>query len=212
MESMSHDEAAGAIGSQLVDKATRGLDAGGAAMAPLTALIPAGAEEISAQAAAAFAEEGASMLAWNTAAQEELGRTGVALVDIARMYSQVDNAAADSLAVGGSQFSSDPLAGAGAGAGLMRADTLPGAGGAAARTPLMAQLIEGAAPANPSTTLPATVNAASSAVGAGLAPLSSIGGAAGGGARPGLASSVDQEPEESETDESAHGPSNEQLL
>jgi PE family len=217
MESMSHDQAAAGIGSQLVDNANRGLDAGGAAMMPLTGLIPAGAEEVSAQAATAFAAEGAEMLAWNTAAQEELGRTGVALVDIARMYSQVDNAAAGSLAFSGSQFSSDPLpggTGSSVGAGLIRADTLPGAGGSVARTPLMAQLIEGATPSNPSATLPAAVNAASSAVATGIAPLSSVGqgGAAGGSARPGLASSLDQDEDAGDGDESGDQSSGERLL
>ena len=84
MESMSHDPAAGAIGLQLVDIATRGLASGATASAAVTALVPAGAEEVSAQAAA-FAAEGAAALALHTAAQEEIARAGVALTDIARM-------------------------------------------------------------------------------------------------------------------------------
>ena len=150
-----------------------------------------------------FAAEAASMLASNTAAQEEFARTGMALMDIARMYSQVDGAAAETLVFTGSQFCGHPLAGgtsASVGAGLMRAETLPGAGGSAARTPLMAQLIDGAAASNSSTTVPAAANAASSAVGTGAAPLSSIGqgGAASGSARPGLVSSLDQDQDESD--------------
>lgn len=208
MESMSHDQAAGGIGSQLVDNASRGLDAGAAAMMPLTGLFPAGAEEVSAQAATAFAAEGASMLAWNAAAQEELGRTGVALMDIARMYSQVDSSAAGSLAFSGSLLPGAPSAsGTGSSVGA-------GAGGSAVRTPLMAQLIERAAASNPSTTLPAAVNTASSAVGAGIAPLSSVGqgGVAGGRVTPGLASSLDQDKDESDTDESGNQSSGERLV
>jgi len=51
----------------------------------------------SAQAATAFAAEAAQMLALNKAAQDELMRTGTALTEIARMYSEADAAAAGSL-------------------------------------------------------------------------------------------------------------------
>lgn len=205
MESMSHDPAAGAIGLQLVDMASRGVSSVAAASMSMTALVPAGADEVSAQAAAAFAAEGAAMLALHTAAQEEVARTGVTLTDIARMYSQVDGAAAGTLESVGSQFPPQPfVAGtaADAGSGLMRAETLPGAGGSAARTPLLANLIEGApapnpVPGGPATVppaVPAGVNAAAMALGAGAAPLSSIGSiaqgaSAGGAGGPGLASS-----------------------
>jgi PE family len=208
MESMSHDPAAGAIGLQLVDMASRGVSSGAAASMSMTALVPAGADEVSAQAAAAFAAEGAAMLALHTAAQEEVARTGVTLTDIARMYSQVDGAAAGTLESVGSQFPPQPFVGgtaADAGTGLMRAETLPGAGGSAARTPLLANLIEGAPAPNPVPTVPggpatvppavpAGVNAAAMALGAGAAPLSSIGSiaqgaSAGGAGGPGLASS-----------------------
>ena len=144
MESISHDPVAGAIGLQLVDVAGRGLGSGATASMAVTALIPAGAEEVSAQAAAAFAAEGAAMLALNTAAQEELARTGVALTDIARMYSQIDGEAAGTLQSAGARISRQTFAGgtgANVGAGLMRAETLPGAGGSASRTPLLANLI-----------------------------------------------------------------------
>jgi hypothetical protein len=85
MVSMSHDRAAGAIGLQLVDMAGRGLSSGAAASMAVTALVPAGADEVSVQAAAAFAAEGAAMLALHTAAQEEVARTGVTLTEIARI-------------------------------------------------------------------------------------------------------------------------------
>jgi PE family len=100
MESMSHDPVAGDIGSQLVDIAMQGLDSGAAALMKLTGLIPAGSEEVSMQAAMAFAAEGAQMLTSNTAAQQELLQTGTALVNIAKMYSPVDDTAADTLAFG----------------------------------------------------------------------------------------------------------------
>ena len=83
MDSMSHDPAAGDIGSQLVDMGSQGVSAGtNAGMSVLSGLIPAGGEEVSAQAVMAFAQEAATMLASNTAAQEELMRAGTALTDI----------------------------------------------------------------------------------------------------------------------------------
>ena len=78
----------------------QGLDSSAAALMKLTSLIPAGSEEVSMQAAMAFAAEGAQMLASNTAAQQELLQTGTALVNIAKMYSPVDDTAADTLAFG----------------------------------------------------------------------------------------------------------------
>ena len=136
----------------------QGLDSGAAALMKLTSLIPAGSEEVSMQAAMAFAAEGAQMLASNTAAQQELLQTGTALVNIAKMYSPVDDTAADTLAVGA-----------------------PG--------PL---------------SRPAVANAASSALGAGTAPLSSLGteASAGGSSRAGLQSSVAEDQDESNRDDS----------
>jgi hypothetical protein len=115
-------------------------------------------------------------------------------------------------------------AAANAGAGLLRAETLPGAAGAAARTPLMADLIEGVAASNPSapsSVVPAAANAASTVLGAGAAPLSSIGsiasagGAAGPGsasAVPGLASSLDEEKDATEGENSGEPQPGERLL
>jgi hypothetical protein len=51
----------------LVDIAMQGLDSSAAALMKLTSLIPAGSEEVSMQAAMAFAAEGAQMLTSNTA-------------------------------------------------------------------------------------------------------------------------------------------------
>ncbi|MFI5506058.1 PPE family protein [Mycobacterium sp. NPDC051804] len=75
--------------------------------------------------------------------------------------------------IGASPLSNHPLAGgsgAGSGAGLVRAASLPGAGGSAPRTPLLANLIGETKPLVP-------VGAAAGAGGMGLAPV----GAGGGG-------------------------------
>jgi len=77
--------------------------------------------------------------------------------------------------IGASPLSNHPLAGgsgAGSGAGLVRAASLPGAGGTAPRTPLLANLIGETKPL-------ASVGAAAGAGGMGLAP---VGAGAGGGA------------------------------
>ncbi|UNB52766.1 PPE family protein [Mycolicibacterium sp. YH-1] len=75
--------------------------------------------------------------------------------------------------MGASPFSNHPLAGgsgAGTGAGLVRAASLPGMGGSMAQTPLMANLV-----GKPETPLP--VGAGAGSGGAGLAPVGSGGGA-----------------------------------
>lgn len=80
--------------------------------------------------------------------------------------------------IGAHPFSNHPLAGgtgASSGAGLVRAASLPGAGGTSPQTPLMAQLIGGNASA------PTPVGAAAGAGAAGLAP---VGAGAGGGMGP----------------------------
>lgn len=100
MQPMTLDSAAADIGSQISDNAFQGLQAGATAQTSLTSLLPAGGEEVSAQAAMAFAAEGAKMIALNQAAQEELARAGAAFIDIARMYADVDaNVAASLLSV-----------------------------------------------------------------------------------------------------------------
>lgn len=201
MTSMSHDPAAAVIAAQTIEIGSRAIAAGAAAASSVTALTPAGAEEVSAQAAVAFAAEAASAMAAHAAAHEEIMRVGAALVDIARMYAQADSEAAGTLIASAGQLSSQVFAGPSAGAALAQAEVLPGALGSAARTPLLANLIEGVAAANPSTTLPAAANAAATVLGVGTAPLSSIsqlasmGGAAGGGAAPGLATALTGEEE-----------------
>lgn len=78
--------------------------------------------------------------------------------------------------MGASPFSNHPLAGGSgpaAGAGLVRAASLPGAGGTLANTPLMNSLV-----AQPTTTAGVPTGAAAGGAGAGLAP---VGGGSGGG-------------------------------
>jgi hypothetical protein len=89
---MEHNPGAVGIGTQVVANGARGLATGTAATAAVSALVPAGADEVSAQAAAAFAVEGVDALAMNAFAQEELTRAGAAYVEIAGIYEAVDGA------------------------------------------------------------------------------------------------------------------------
>lgn len=187
MDSLSHNPAAGDIGSQLVDIGSQGISAAStAAMSVLSGLIPAGGEEVSAQAVLAFAQEAATMLASNTAAQEELMRTGTALTDIARMYGESDDVAAGALA-----FSSTPMSRLASmsgvsGSGVASAAALQSPLSAAAGSPVVAGVAEAAS--SPMTS--AVAGAGSSAMGGG-APLGSgmgAGAPAGGASKAGLAS------------------------
>jgi phage-related tail protein len=95
---MSFDPAVAVIGTQLVGNATQALQTSAATAPSVAGLAPAGAEEVSAQAAAAFVAEAATMLALFDAAHAELARTGNTLVDIARIYAETDAAAASRVA------------------------------------------------------------------------------------------------------------------
>ncbi len=101
MESISVDPALAVVGTDVVAITTQGLAAGAAVSPSLTAVVPAGADVVSLQAAEAFVAEGAAMLAAHAAAQQELARLGGALMDIARIYTQVDGTSAGILAAGG---------------------------------------------------------------------------------------------------------------
>ncbi len=92
MQPMTHNPGAVGIGAQVVANGARGLAAGTAAAAEVTALVPAGADEVSAQAALAFAAEGVETLAMNTFAQQEMTRAGAAYMEIAGIYTAVDGA------------------------------------------------------------------------------------------------------------------------
>ncbi|ORB87688.1 hypothetical protein B1987_19775 [Mycobacterium kansasii] len=107
--------------------------------------------------------------------------------------------------VGTSPLSNHPLAGgsgAGMGAGLLRGEALPGAGGTLARTPLISELLD--KPVGPSVQ-PAA--AAGSSATSGAAPVGAGAGAmgqgaqAGGSSRPGLAAPATLTQERSDADE-----------
>lgn len=97
MQPLEHNPGAVGIGSQVVANGVRGLATGTAATAAVSALAPAGAEEVSVQAALAFATEGIEALALNSLAQEELSRAGAAYVEAAGVYTAVDGSAAATL-------------------------------------------------------------------------------------------------------------------
>ena len=89
MQPMSHNPGAAGIGAQVVANGARGLATGTAASAEVSALVPAGADEVSAHAALAFASEGVA-LALNSFAQEELSRAGAAYMEVSGIYTAVD--------------------------------------------------------------------------------------------------------------------------
>jgi hypothetical protein len=97
MQPMQHNPAAEAIGAQVVANGVRGIAGGTAASAEVTALAPAGAEEVSMQAALAFATEGIESLGLNALAQEELTRAGAAYAEASGIYESVDGANASTL-------------------------------------------------------------------------------------------------------------------
>lgn len=80
--------------TQVSDNALHGVTAGSTALTSVTGLVPAGADEVSAQAATAFTSEGIQLLASNASAQDQLHRAGEAVQDVARTYSQIDDGAA----------------------------------------------------------------------------------------------------------------------
>ncbi|OBI46393.1 PbsX family transcriptional regulator [Mycobacterium kyorinense] len=97
MQPLAVDPAIAAIGTQVVANGTRGVAAGTTASAAVTSLMPAGIDEVSAQAAMAFASEGVQTLALNSFAQEELARAGAAYAEAAAIYAAVDEGAAGTL-------------------------------------------------------------------------------------------------------------------
>jgi hypothetical protein len=97
MQPLQHNPGATGLGAQVVANGSRGLASGTTASAAVTALVPAGAEEVSAMAAMAFAAEGVQALAQNTFAQEELSRAGAAYMEAAGIYTAVDGANAAAL-------------------------------------------------------------------------------------------------------------------
>lgn len=92
MEKMSHDPIAADIGTQVSDNALHGVTAGSTALTSVTGLVPAGADEVSAQAATAFTSEGIQLLASNASAQDQLHRAGEAVQDVAHDEPDLRNA------------------------------------------------------------------------------------------------------------------------
>lgn len=90
MQAMTFDSAAADIGSRISDNGYQGLQSAATASNALSSLLPAGGDEISAQAVLAFASDAAEMFALHQAAQQELMRAGATISDIARMYADVD--------------------------------------------------------------------------------------------------------------------------
>ncbi|AKN15815.1 PE family protein [Mycobacterium haemophilum] len=97
MQPMSFDPAVATVGSQVLDTATQGIQAGQNVSTGLAALAPAGADEVSLCAVEFFTAEANQMLAMNQAAHEELMRAGETLTQIARMYSEADLAASNAI-------------------------------------------------------------------------------------------------------------------
>jgi hypothetical protein len=94
MQPMEHNPGAIGVGSEVVANGARGLATGMAATTEASALVPAGVDEVSMQAAMAFATEALQANALNAFAQQELTRAGAAYVEVAGIYTAVDGSAA----------------------------------------------------------------------------------------------------------------------
>lgn len=97
MQPLTFDSVVGDIGAQVVQIATDGMQAGEHAQLSITGLPPAGADEVSMQAAAAFHQEATALLELHTSAHQELMRSGAAFTQIAQTYTDADQSSADSL-------------------------------------------------------------------------------------------------------------------
>lgn len=97
MQPLQHNPAAVGVGTEVVSNGARGLASGTAATAEVSALVPAGIDEVSVQAALAFATEGIEALGINALAQEELSRAGAAYIEASTIYETVDGANAATL-------------------------------------------------------------------------------------------------------------------
>jgi hypothetical protein len=94
MQPMEHNPGAIGVGSEVVANGARGLATGMAATTEASALVPAGVDEVSMQAAMAFATEALEANALNAYAQQELTRAGSAYVEVAGIYTAVDGSVA----------------------------------------------------------------------------------------------------------------------
>lgn len=90
MQPLSHNPGAIGVGGQVTANGARGLATGTAATSAVSALAPAGADEVSAAAAVTFAAEGVQTLGINALAQEEIARAGASIIEAAGAYQAVD--------------------------------------------------------------------------------------------------------------------------
>ena len=97
MQPLEHNEGAAGVGTQVSANGMRGLATGVAATTEASALVPAGVDEVSIQAALAFATEALEANALNAMAQQELSRTGLGYVEAAGAYDSVDTTNAATL-------------------------------------------------------------------------------------------------------------------
>ena len=94
MQPMEHNPGAIGVGSQVVANGARGLATGTAATAEVSALVPAGADEVSMQAAHGVCYRGPGGDCPQCLAQEELTRAGAAYAEVAGIYTTVDGSTA----------------------------------------------------------------------------------------------------------------------
>ena len=92
MQPLNHNPAAAGIGGQVTSNGVRGLGVGTAATVEVSALAPAGVDEISAVAALSFASEGIQTLGINALAQQEIARAGATVIESAVAYEATDAA------------------------------------------------------------------------------------------------------------------------
>ena len=97
MQPLEHNPSAVGVGSQVTENGMRGLATGVAATTEASALVPAGIDEVSVQAALAFATEAVEANAINSYAQQELARAGAAYIESANIYTAVDGSSAATL-------------------------------------------------------------------------------------------------------------------
>jgi hypothetical protein len=97
MQPLEHNPGAVGVGTEVVANGARGLATGTATLSEAGALVPAGVDEVSVQAAMAFAVESVETMALHSFAQEELARAGAAYVEASSIYEAVDGANAANL-------------------------------------------------------------------------------------------------------------------
>lgn len=97
MEPLQHNPGAVGVGGEVVANGARGLATGTTTLSEAGALVPAGVDEVSMQAAMAFATESMETMGINAFAQEELARAGAAYIEASTIYETVDGANAATL-------------------------------------------------------------------------------------------------------------------